>query len=247
MAGPGSPAPVGLETMSSAMPRAVNYHRWILSRIQPHARTPLLEAGCGAGQYTAALAGRVDRLVAVDIDPQLPARAADLPPNVELRVADLGDPRLPETLGRAAFSTVVCLNVLEHIPDDDGALRCFLELLRPGGALLLLVPAHPALYGRMDALAGHCRRYRRARLRRQLVDAGFAVRQLRHVNPLGGLGWWINARFAKPRTLSEGFVNRQILIFDRYVLPLSRLLDPLTAPFFGQSLWAVALRPGGDA
>jgi SAM-dependent methyltransferase len=229
--------------MSSAMPQAVNYHRWILGLLEPHVRSPLLEVGFGYGQYTAELARRVDRLVAVDADPQFVQPARSLPGHVELQVADISDPALPQKLGRAAFSTVVCLNVLEHIRDDAAALACFRDLLRPGGALLLLVPAHQALYGRMDALAGHCRRYSRRLLRQRLVAAGFSLRHLRYFNPLGALGWWINARFARPRTLSEGFINRQILLFDRYVQPVSRLLDRLTAPFFGQSLWAVAMRP----
>ncbi len=242
MAAPQEPGPIGLETMSSALPKAVNYHRWILGLLEPHVRSPLLEVGFGYGQYTEVLARHVRRLVALDADPQFIHAARALPRHVELRVADITDPTLPHTLGLEEFNTVVCLNVLEHIQDDAGSLRCFRDLLRPGGALLLLVPAHQALYGRMDALAGHCRRYSRRQLRQRLVAAGFSLRQLRYFNPLGALGWWINARFARPRTLSDGFINRQILLFDRYVQPLSRMLDRLTSPFFGQSLWAVAMR-----
>ncbi len=136
----------------------------------------------------------------------------------------------------------MCLNVLEHIEDDVATLCMFREMLQPGGSLLLLVPAHQALYGRMDELAGHYRRYSRPHLERRFCEAGLAPQELRYFNPLGGVGWWLNAKLAKPRTLSDDAVNRQIRFFDRYVQPLSRVVDPLTAPFFGQSLWARATR-----
>ena len=236
--------PQGHETMSSALPDAERYHRWILEVLARDVRGgALLEIGPGYGQYTQALAGRVDRLVAADVSEACAAGIHGIAPHVEGRVADLADPGFAGAVGRAAFDHAVCLNVLEHLEDDAAALARIGEALRPGGALLLLVPAHPALYGPMDAHAGHFRRYTRRDLAGKLARAGFASR-LAYFNPLGGLGWWVNARLFRPATLSEPSVNRQILLFDRFVLPLSRALDPLTRGFFGQSLWAVARRPG---
>jgi SAM-dependent methyltransferase len=235
--------PVGFQTMSSELPNAINYHRWILRLIRPHLRGETLEIGCGYGQYTTQLAPHVRRLLAVDCARACLDQLAGGPANVQTGLADLTAPDFTEQVGRAAFDVAICLNVLEHIADDVDALDRLFQALRPGGRLLLLVPAHQRLYGPMDALAGHHRRYSRQRLRWRLQAAGFDVRQLRYFNPLGGLGWWINARLMKPATLSDPGVNRQILWYDRYVQPLSRLLDPLTRRFFGQSLWAVAERP----
>lgn len=233
------------EVMSSRIADAVNYHAWILSLIRPNLQSPALEVGFGYGQYTRLLAGLVDRLVAIDIDPAFLDAAGRLPAHVDLRTADITDPTLPEQLGRAAFGSLICLNVLEHIEDDEATLGYFREMLRPGGRLMLLVPAHQALYGPMDELAGHQRRYNRRLLCRRLTGSGFLIREARYFNPLGGVGWWVNARFAKPKTLSDPLINRQILLYDRFVQPLSRLLDPLTARFFGQSLWALAVRDEG--
>jgi SAM-dependent methyltransferase len=230
----------GLKTMSSALPDAVNYHRWILDLIQPNLDGRVLEVGFGYGQYTREMARVVDDLVAVDLDPECLTLSGSLPGNVRLLLADVSADEFPDRVGRSRYHTAVCLNVLEHIEDDVRALRLLGEALRPDGRLLLLVPAHRRLYGPMDRLAGHYRRYSRGVLRGRFQAAGLAVRAMRYINPLGGLGWWANARFGRPGSLSDPSVNRQILWFDRYVQPLSRFLSPLSAGFFGQSLWAVA-------
>lgn len=226
------------------MPDAVNYHRWIIDLIEPHVRGPLLEIGFGFAQYTRALAGHVDRLLAVDIEPAFFEVAGSLPDHVELMQADITDRGFADTVGRETFNSIICLNVLEHVEHDVATLRSFHDAMRPGGALMLLVPAHQHLYGPMDELAGHYRRYGRKQLAGRLREAGFEIHRLACFNPLGGLGWWVNSRLMRPKTLSDPAINRQILFFDRFVQPLSRLLNPLTSSLFGQSLWALALRPG---
>lgn len=236
--------PVGFQTMSSELPNAVRYHDWILRLIRPHLHGDGVEVGCGYGQYTRALALHVRRLLAVDCDPQCLEGLEDCPTNVRTSRADLTTAAFSERVGPASFDVAICLNVLEHIPDDVAALRSLWQVLRPGGSLCLLVPAHQRLFGPMDVLAGHHRRYSRKRLCWRLGAAGFKVLQLRYFNPLGALGWWANARVVKPSHLSDPRVNRQILFFDRYVQPLSRILDYFTNRFFGQSLWAVAQHPG---
>jgi len=228
--------------MSSALPDAVNYHRWILDLVRAYVRGRLLEVGFGYGQYTRAMAELVDELVAVDVDPECLGIQDSLPANAELMVADLSRDDFVGRVGEARYDVSVCLNVLEHVEDDVAALVRLRASLRTGGHLLLLVPAHPALYGPMDKMAGHCRRYGRALLGERFERAGLGLRELKYVNPLGGVGWWFNARFGRPEGLSDPAINRQILWFDRYVQPVSRLVTPLTAGLFGQSLWAVGVR-----
>ena len=240
------PAPplriLGHSTMSSGLPHAVNYHKWILGLCEPWLTGDLLEVGFGHGQYTAWFAQKANRVVAIDADARCIKAAPPQPANVELATADLSDPALPDIVGRKTFDAVACLNVLEHIRDDAAALTHLREVLCPGGRLLLFVPAHQALYSAMDRLAGHFRRYGRPALRCALTSAGLQVEALQYFNPVGGVGWWLNAKLASPQDLSDPLVNRQIKWFDRVGVPLSRLLDPLTRSFFGQSLWAVARR-----
>jgi SAM-dependent methyltransferase len=229
--------------MSSAMPDAMNYHRWILGMINPHITGRVLEVGFGYGQYSRELARHVTQLVAVDCDPRLLSIGSTLPDNVELRIADLGRTEFASTVGEDSFDSVVCINVLEHIEDDLAALQSLFRVLRPGGNLLLFVPAMPALYGSMDEMAGHFRRYSRRLLRQRLNSARFELIELRYFNPLGAVGWWVNAKVVRPKDLSQPSINQQILWYDKYVQPISRLIDPLTRRFFGQSLWVIGRKP----
>jgi hypothetical protein len=128
---------------------------------------------------------------------------------------------------------------LEHVDEDRAALRNLAGMLAPGGHLLVFVPAFAALYNDLDRLAGHRRRYSKKQMAERIAGAGLAPLVLRYFNPVGGLGWLAN-RGLRHDSLDAASVNRQIVLFDRYVLPLSRLLDPLTRRWFGQSLIVVA-------
>jgi SAM-dependent methyltransferase len=138
------------------------------------------------------------------------------------------------------LDSVLCLNVLEHVADDAAALRGFRERLRPGGRLLLLVPAHPVLYGAYDRSVGHVRRYRRRELRTLLAAAGFDVLTVRHVNPVGALGWLLRVRLAR----TGHWPSTSFRAFDRLV-PVLKHLDRAPLPV-GLSLWAVARRPAHE-
>lgn len=94
-----------------------------------------------------------------------------------------GDAGAPP-LQPGSIDLVCALDVLEHLADDTAALAAWRELLRPGGRLLLTVPALPVLWGRQDILSGHQRRYRRRQLERRLCEAGFAVERLTYFNTL---------------------------------------------------------------
>jgi hypothetical protein len=103
--------------------------------------------------------------------------------------------------------------------------------------LLLLVPAHPRLYGGYDRAAGHERRYSKRTLRGRLLGAGFEVDTLRHVNPLGAVGWLARVRLRR----GDEWPSGSFRAFDRLV-PALRHLDRVPLPF-GLSLWAVARAP----
>src|SRR5439155_5457643 len=75
----------------------------------------------------------------------------------------------------AQFDLIGLFDVLEHVPDDTHVLRDLHTMLRPGGALLLTVPAHPCLWSYFDVAAHHCRRYEPAVLERRLIDTGYRV------------------------------------------------------------------------
>jgi SAM-dependent methyltransferase len=215
------------------MAAAERYNAWLLDRAEPYLGRRVLDVGAGIGTFTELLAPRCELVVAVEADPGftriLEQRFAD-DSNVQVVHAE-AETSLPD----GPFDSIVCFNVLEHIAADDEALTSFRGRLAPGGALLLLVPAHPHLYGATDRMLGHERRYRKLQLRGRLENAGFLVDVLRHVNPVGALGWLVSARLLS----REEIPRASLAVFDRTV-PLVRHLDRLRLPV-GLSLWAVAV------
>ena len=219
------------------MDEAHNYNAWLLDRARPHLGRRVLDLGAGIGTFSAALAAEGRDVVAVEPDPALT-------PLLRERLAGRGsavvldeplEALLPDAVG-GPVDAIVCFNVLEHIADDAGALRLMRGLLQPGGRVLLLVPAHPAVTGAVDAAVGHERRYTRAALAGAVRGADLTVRELRHVNPVGALGWLVSSRLLRVDDIPAG----PLALYDRLV-PLLRRLDALRLPF-GLSLWCVAER-----
>ena len=238
-------APIGFETMSSAMGDAHNYATWIKDIIVPFLPNTghLLEIGPGFGQYTKEFCSQAAQVTVVDLSQDCLDALCGTARNLRLIKGDLASDEFVRLLGSGIFDCAVALNVLEHLKDDRSALSRLFSVLKPGGCLILLLPAFPRLYGPMDRLAGHYRRYSQKSFQKLLTDCGFHILDVSYFNPIGGLGWWFNARLGQPHSLSENAINRQILFFDRFLLPLSRLLSPCFKGIFGQSLWVVAQRP----
>jgi SAM-dependent methyltransferase len=146
-------------------------------------------------------------------------------------------PGSPEFQSLESFQpdSCVCLNVLEHIEDDRQAVRAMASILIPGGSLILLLPAFPALRGPIDRRLEHFRRYCRRDVLALAQDADLKIRRLHFVNFIGFFGWWMNARIFRRDEQSAW----QIAIFDRLIVPALSRIESLVPPPFGQSLFAV--------
>ena len=230
----------GEETYSSAIAEARNYTAWVIEAFQPYIGQRLLEVGLGHGGYREALPA-LDRYVGVDIDERAIAAMQLRHPSDRFLVGDITDPGLAHQLAEEQLDSVLCVNVLEHVEADERAVETLLDALQPGGHLLLFVPAFNAIYNDLDRLAGHLRRYRTQDLGRLIPKSRGALVERRYFNAVGGVGWWLNG-FAGHRSLNDDGVNRQIEVFDRYILPVSRAVDPLLRWAFGQSMVAVVRR-----
>ena len=207
------------------------YNAWLFERVRPHLGRRVLDAGAGVGTFTG-LAADGREVVAVEPDPELlPLLRARFEGRSDVEVVE---GTIEDVSG--SFDAIVCLNVLEHIADDLGTLRRFHDLLEPGGRLLLLVPAHPFLYGSIDRTVEHERRYTKSDLRGKLEEAGFDIAELRLVNPLGAAGWLVSSRVLKREQVPEG----PLKLYDKLV-PALRVLDKVDLGV-GLSVWAVARR-----
>jgi SAM-dependent methyltransferase len=119
------------------------------------------------------------------------------------------------------FDTVVCLNVIEHIPDDVGALQNIHDNLAEGGRAIILVPFGPNLFGSLDEVLGHCRRYTEEQLAGVAQQAGFQVEQILKFNRPGVPAWWLNGKILKRKTFGMG----QIRLLN-ILTPIFRRIDP---------------------
>jgi SAM-dependent methyltransferase len=222
------------------MARLEPYNRWLVSRFERAVGRRVLEIGAGFGNITRHLKGR-EILVASDLDPvalqHLKGVFRDDP---SVRVASYRFPLTEEArkeIRGFQIDTVVCLNVLEHIEDDRAALADMRAALRPGGRLILLVPALARLYGTLDEHLHHFRRYEKEELERKIREAGFVIEDLRFVNRPGIFGWWLNGRLLRRRVLPRG----QLLAFKLLMPMLKR--EEERPPSSGLSLLAIARQP----
>jgi SAM-dependent methyltransferase len=138
----------------------------------------ILDAGCGSGRNMVELSGFG---TVVGLEPsERGAEVARARGVGEVVVA--GIDAMPFDGSR--FDLITLLDVLEHIEDDRGALRELRRVARPGGVLLITVPAYPRLWSSHDELNRHCRRYTRPMLLSRAVEAGWRPLRTTHFNAL---------------------------------------------------------------
>jgi ubiquinone/menaquinone biosynthesis C-methylase UbiE len=215
---------------------AVNHRRWFVELAVPYLGDNPIEIGSGLGDYALEWAPRFGRFTATEADPdrliRLKERMADHP------TVDVREMLLP-TEETGDYSAAVSYNVLEHIEDHVGALRSISKLVRPGGAIVLIVPAFMFAMSDVDIATGHVRRYTKKTMRAALTDAGLEVERLQYANALGLLGYYMATSVFK-LTPKEGAM---VKVYDKLVLPVTKAAESIVRPPFGQSVFAVARTP----
>ncbi|HCT77201.1 MAG TPA: methyltransferase type 12 [Micromonosporaceae bacterium] len=212
---------------------AVNYQRWLADLVRPHIGDDPLEIGSGIGDYAALWLPDVSHITVTEGDEQrllgLKNRFSQDP---KVTVRELLLPT--DTTGE--HSAIVALNVWEHIDDQVGALKSAANLLRSGGAVVLVVPAFNFAMSRFDLEIGHVRRYTTGSMREALTEAGLQINELRYVNPVGLLSWVLMCKLLRQRPKNGPLLR----LYDRYVVPTLRKAEQGRKPPFGQSVFAVA-------
>jgi len=222
---------------------AGNFTSWIVDALDPHLGDHVLEVGAGFGAISSEIARRrpEGHVTAIEpagnVFPTLRDRASELS---NLDATQITSGELADSGDGASFDSVVYVNVMEHIADDESELVTAARLLRPSGRIGVFVPAMPSLYGSLDYKSGHYRRYTAAQLRDVLERAGFVDVDVRYFDPIGIVPYWIMYRALNvsrlDRVSSTGY--------DRVVVPVSRILQRLVPrPARGKNLVASATRP----
>jgi glycosyltransferase involved in cell wall biosynthesis len=214
------------------------YLSWLTRVLRPHLGDTVLEIGAGLGNMTGRLMGKKLRYVAGEKDPlylhALRNRFLRTPNVAVCRI----DPENPADFEPwwGQFESVLCVNLLEVVDDPKGVMESLASCLKPGGAMVVLVPQGKVLFGSLDRGMGTKRRFSAAELREMFDALGMQVTREQQINKLGALGWWSSSR-----VLRRDHISRPALkLWDKSVWLLRRI-DGLL-PWRGLSLVVVARR-----
>ena len=212
----------------------------IISTLPLPTDAQILEAGCGSGGNLSMLT-RHGRVYAMETNAQALAFAA------AKGMAQIAPGHLPEQIPftNQTFDLIAMLDVMEHLEDDAAALRALRTRLRPGGWMLITVPAYPFLWSRHDELHHHKRRYVANNLRAVIEASGCKIHYLSYFNT------WLFPVIAAARLASIGdrstgdmvMPNKFINVLLTQIFASERLLLGRVALPFGVSLVALARNP----
>ncbi len=212
---------------------ATNWKRYWSSVLAPYVSGRVLDVGSGLGVNASFLANeRVTAYTFLEPDVKLLKRTP-----VDTLPGTVAQHRIHGTtadLAHKRFDTLAYIDVLEHLPDPTGELQRAMQLLAPGGQIVVVVPAFQFLYSPFDQAIGHFRRYDRPSLRAAL-PSGSQVLMMRYLDSTGlllSLGNKLLLRRSAPS-------HDQIAFWDKRIIPISRIMDRLVAGSFGRSLIAV--------
>ena len=224
----------------------------IVAGLPPTAHRPLmLDAGCGTGQMLKHLQQFGD---AIGLDVSGPALGfASSRGTLDLVLGSVTRPPFPP----GTFDRVFILDVVEHVDDDVAILRGLFDLLKPGGHLVVTVPAFPSLWSDHDRINRHRRRYLVPQMSQVLKDAGFEVERVAYCNSLlfpvvyplrRAMAVLQRRRNSQVHDLESDLHAHRPLV-NETLFRLLRLENRLTArwnPPFGVSILAIARRPAAS-
>ena len=236
MTAPESSTSYGGRDNLEAMKKATRYNDFLVDLVRRNSTgNKVLDHGAGAGTFATPISKSGLQVVCMEPDNDLRAELAASGLEV---AADLAD--IPTSSVDYAYT----LNVLEHIEDDAASIAELYRCLKPGGRLLVYVPAFQVLYSQMDTHVGHFRRYRRKSLRQLLRTTGFDVGSAYYVDSLGFLATLVYKLVGdRSGSVSPGSVS----LYDTVIFPISRVIDFLSFGSFGKNLTIVASKPGDNA
>lgn len=207
---------------------AVNYNNFLeqelLNFISPEKKA--LDFGAGIGEFASRLRNKSLNINCVELDER---QKRHLEQNNFITFSSIKE--------CSPSSRTYSLNVLEHIEDDISALHELKNNLKSNGKLFLYVPAFMCLYTQFDKNIGHFRRYTLSELKNKLTTTGFTIERAEYVDSVGFLCWFIMGKLPG----NKNSINpKMVKTFDKFIFPLSRIIDRFTNKLFGKNLLIIA-------
>ena len=216
------------------------YREWIIDHFRPFLSGNAVEFGAGTGNFAQHIFDHVTILDLVEPSPNLVAHLRErFHSKSNVTVIDGTLEHVVRNMKDAQYECILMVNVLEHIENDIDAVRECYRILKPGGRLLILVPALPFLYSELDRLVGHFRRYDKSGLHAVLESGGMTLNKLCYFDFLGIWPWWVLNTLGGATAFNATLVK----IYDAVFVPVSRFIECWRPPPIGKSLVAIASRP----
>lgn len=217
--------------------KAKKLNNWMYETIEPFCKGAVLEVGSGTGNISEFFVNNKYDISVSDLRENYRIILKDKFNLPENKVLDLDivapdfDIKSKELLN--SFDSVFSLNVVEHIKDDDLAIKNMVKLLKPGGNLVILVPAYQALYNNFDTTLEHYRRYNKKSLTKLMGNYGEIISSF-YFNAVGTLGWWVSGKLFKNKMIPEG----EMKLYNSLV-PIIKIVDKVTFNKVGLSVICV--------
>lgn len=219
----------------SLFEHANNWKSYWSNQISPYIGKSILEVGAGIGATAKTLHSKKYKTwVCLEPDEKLcdeikrKIKSGTLP-SLDVRCGTTKNLDLHEK-----FDTILYVDVLEHIKNDQSELVIASKHLAAGGKIIIISPAHNFLYSEFDAKIGHYRRYNKKMLR-AIIQNGMRIREIRYLDSIGMLASLANKLILKSANPS----HKQIQFWDRFLVTASRLVDPLIRYRLGKSILCV--------
>lgn len=213
---------------------AKNWKKYFSKKIQPFIKGRVLEIGAGIGATTLLLNnGTVPSWLMLEPDIEMANSLQnklarnELPANTSLKNGTINSIS-------NSFDTIIYIDVLEHIEADAAELKNAFALLNPGGHIIVLSPAFQFIFNPFDKAIGHFRRYSRKMLKELSPDGSILISN-RYYDTVGYFAALVNKFFLRQHYPSV----KQVLLWDRWMIPVSRLSDKIFFHSFGKSIIAI--------
>ncbi len=221
--------------------RMQNYYGWVMETFAPFVRGNVIECGAGTGTISERLVPLAETLTLVEPSANLAAVLQDkFRGHAKVEVINATLEQHARGNGAGTADTVIMVNVLEHVENDRQALVDLFRVLRPGGQLLIFVPAMQGLMSKIDLVFGHFRRYDRADLAAKVAGAGGELELCRYFDFFGVLPWFFLNKLMGATRFNPSLVH----IHDHFIVPISRAAESAISPPIGKNLILVARKSG---
>jgi SAM-dependent methyltransferase len=227
-----------------AMSFAVRYHQWILQIFRPYLGTRIVEVGAGIGSFSELILElRPESLSLVEPSKEmhlrLVERVRELNPVPQVFTFNSPFVEIAQQIRVTQRpDSIIYVNVLEHILDDEAELTAASEALIKGGRIFIFVPAMRWLYGGFDRAVGHFRRYTKGEVSEKCRRAGFIILSCRYLDLVGVVPWWLKYRLLNSNRLETPLVK----MYDAYVVPVTKLIERFINPPIGKNIVLIAER-----